>query len=109
MRYRWGILLMLCASIWISAPAGASTGDIGSIIEGFVSRLFPDASSRFWVVNNILREDDEWVLDVNAVIVEPRQSKPVENRYLLLIVAGEVIAAQHIPLDPSAECQTEQT
>lgn len=48
------------------------------------------------------------IVDVNAIVVPPQQPEPVANRFLLLIVAGKLEAAQSIPLDAVAECQREE-
>lgn len=110
MPLRFAILLGLCVSLSLPTLTQATTTvDLTILIDTFVTRQFPEAKSHLWIVNSALREDDEMVIDVNAIVVEARQTIPVENRFLLLIVAGELVAAQHIPLDASPECQAEQT
>ncbi|GMV50338.1 hypothetical protein FBQ96_13375 [Nitrospirales bacterium NOB] len=105
---RLALLSSLTIFPLLSAPAGASTGDIGTIIENFVTKQFPDAASHFWVVNETQWDGDEMIVDVNAIVVPPQQPEPVANRFLLLIVAGKLEAAQSIPLDAVAECQREE-
>jgi hypothetical protein len=85
----------------------ASTGDLGAIIEGFVTRHFPDATSHMWVVNSAQWDGDEMVVDVYTYVVEKQQPATLENRYLLLIVEGKLTAVQRIPFDSGSDCQPE--
>lgn len=108
MPLRYGpSLLMLCLALWSPVGASASSGDVVSIIESFVTRHFPDASSHFWVVNATQWDGDEMILDVNTVVVQRQQPQPVANRFLLLIVAGKLEAAQNIPLEAESDCSSE--
>jgi hypothetical protein len=107
-RYRFSLLL-LCLALWSPAGVSASTGDIGSIIEGFVTRHFPDAASHFWVVNGTQWDGDEMIVDVNTVVMPRQQLEPIANRFLLLIVSGKVEAAQNIPLEAEPDCKPEET
>jgi hypothetical protein len=100
-------ILFICLALWSPAGASASTGDVGSIIESFVTRHFPDAASHFWVVNATQWDGDEMIVDVNTVVVQRQQSAPVASRFLLLIVSGKIEAAQNIPLEAEPDCQAE--
>ena len=109
MRSRWillGTLLWLIACTW---PSEASTGDIGSIVEKFVVRQFPDAASHYWVINETQWDGDEMIVDVQAIVKERRDTEPTSSRFLLLIVAGELKGSQNVPLEPAADCRTEET
>jgi hypothetical protein len=106
-RYSLG-LLFLCLVLWAPTNLSASTGDIGSIIEGFVTRHFPDAASHFWVVNATQWDGEEMIIDLNTVVLQRQQSEPVANRFLLLIVSGKVEAAQNIPLEAEPGCRAEE-
>jgi hypothetical protein len=88
--------------------ASASTGDLGSIIEGFITRHFPEATSHLWVVNSTQWDGDEMVVDVWTVVIEKQQPATIENRYLLLIVKGQLTAAQRIPLEDGPGCQPDE-
>jgi hypothetical protein len=99
---------MLCLALWSPVGASASSGDVGSIIESFVTRHFPDASSHFWVVNATQWDGEEMIVDVNTVVVQRQQPQPVANRFLLLIVAGKLEAAQNIPLEAEPDCSPEE-
>lgn len=109
MPLRLAILLSLCVSLFLPTPTRATTVDLTILIDTFVTRQFPQASSHAWIVNNTQWDGDEMVVDVNTIVIEQRHQEPVENRFLLLIVAGKLAAIQHIPLDAGAECQPEQT
>lgn len=103
--------LALLVSVVLAAPPTYATndpGDIGTLIETFVTRQFPDAASHFWIVNETQWDGDEMIVDVNAIVTERQQVPPTESRFLLLIVEGQLKGIQSIPLDAAAECQKEQ-
>lgn len=109
MRTRWALLGILLLSLWVVMPSGASTGDLSSIIESFVVKQFPEAQSHFWVVNGTQWQDeDEVVIDLNTVVTGRAGQAQTENRFLLLIVAGRLEAAQNIPLGAGVDCQPDQ-
>ena len=109
MRHRWSLITIFMCSLVLPGFAQASTSDLGTIIESFVTRHFPDATSHVWIVNGTQWDGDEMVVDVRTVVVENRLPAPIENRYLLLIVEGKLAVAQRIPLEDSADCQSEET
>ena len=111
MHYRW---ILLGTFLWVIAPttattALASTGDLGSIVEKFVVRQFPDAASHYWVINETQWDGDEMIVDVQTVVTERRDQEPTQSRFLLLIVAGELKGSQNVPLESDADCRTEDT
>jgi hypothetical protein len=85
----------------------ASTGDIGTIIEKFVVRQFPDAAAHYWVINDTQWDGDEIIIDVHAVVRERSYTEPTLSRFLLLIVAGELRGSQNVPLEPGTDCKPE--
>jgi hypothetical protein len=106
-----GLALLFVSVVVASLVPGvgvASTDDVGSIIERFVTSQFPDALSHFWVINSTQWDGDEMIVDVNAVVLEQRLKSPVASRFLLLIVAGHLEAAQSVPLDGGADCRAEE-
>ena len=110
------ILLAVFLSLWMvfclgtTPPAHAGTDDISAVIEGFVSKQFPDAGSHFWVVNGVQwQETNELVVDFNTVVFNAAEQTSAENRYLLLIVSGKLAGAQRIPLHDAVTCQPEQS
>jgi hypothetical protein len=48
------------------------------------------------------------IVDMNAIVMDRRQTPPTESRFLLLIVEGRLQGIQNSPLDAAAECQKEQ-
>ena len=102
------ILVASFATALLPIQTMADTGDIGTIIENFVSKQFPDAANHFWIVNDTQWDGDEMIVDMNAIVTERRQDAPTANRFLLLIVDGRLRGIQNIPLDAEAECQKEQ-
>ena len=108
MRYRW---ILLGALLWagpLSTTTLASTGDIGTIVEKFVVRQFPDAASHYWVINETQWDGDEMIVDVQTVVTERRDMEPTLSRFLLLIVSGELKGSQNVPLEPEADCGSEE-
>jgi hypothetical protein len=107
---RWLLISIAAFCLGLSVPewSAASTGDLGAIIEGFVTRHFPDASSHFWIVNDTQWDGDEMVVDVHTIVMEKQHSEATINRYLLLIVEGKLAAAQRVPLGDGVECQPEE-
>ncbi|HEY7532679.1 MAG TPA: hypothetical protein VH681_07890 [Nitrospiraceae bacterium] len=109
MRSLWILLGTLIWAGAFAAPALASTGDIGSIVETFVVRQFPDSASHYWVINETQWDGDEMIVDVHTIVKERRDDmEPTLSRFLLLIVAGELKGSQNVPLDPGADCQKEE-
>jgi hypothetical protein len=98
-----GYLLM------VPALSHASATDLGALIENFITRHFPEATSHLWVMNSTQWDGDEMIVDVQTYVVEKQQTATIENRYLLLIIGGELTAAQRIPLNDGTECQPEET
>ncbi len=109
MRCLTRLALIAClATAPLPTQAMTDMGDIGTIIESFVTKQFPDAASHFWVVNETQWDGDEMIVDLNAIVTDHRQTPSTESRFLLLIVEGRLRGIQHIPLDAAAECQKEQ-
>lgn len=108
MSTRWAFLSCLVISLWLSGSAGATTGDIAVVIEGFMAKQFPGAHSHLWVINGTERPAaNEVVIDLNAIVVRQADQEPNESRFLLLIVGGRLAATQNIPLDSKVDCRPE--
>ena len=108
MRHQWIITGALCGILTMSALAQASTGDVGTIIETFVVRQFPDAAAHYWVINETRWDGDEMIVDVHTIVNERRETEPTLSHFLLLIVAGELRGVQGIPLEPGTDCRAEE-
>ncbi len=102
-------LLSLTVLLWLAIPVHASTtGSLSAVIDRFVAEQFPRAASHFWVVNGTQWQDeDEVVVDVNATAFDRQAEAPIEQRYLLLIVRGELAGSQNIPLGAKTDCEPE--
>jgi hypothetical protein len=108
MRYRWILLGAFFCLLVLQTETQASTGDIGTIVEKFIVRQFPDAASHYWVINETQWDGDEMIVDVHTIVNERRETKPTLSHFLLLIVAGELRGVQSIPLEPGADCRAEE-
>jgi hypothetical protein len=108
MRHQWIIMSALCGILTMPAFAQASTGDVGTIIETFITRQFPDAAGHYWVINKTQWEGDEMIVDVHTIVNERRATEPTLSHFLLLIVAGELRGVQSVPLEPGADCRAEE-
>jgi hypothetical protein len=104
----WILTVVLLGLLALPTFAQASTGDIGSIIEKFVARQFPDSIGHYWVINDTQWDGDEMIVDVHTIVKERHEVDPTLNRFLLLIVAGELKGVQNIPLEPGADCRAEE-
>ncbi|MDP9132235.1 MAG: hypothetical protein M3M98_03760 [Nitrospirota bacterium] len=103
------LILVGCLVIaLLPKQAMANTDDIGTIIESFVTKQFPDAASHFWIVNETQWDGDEMIVDVAAIVTDRLLTEPTASRFLLLIVAGNLKGSQSIPLDAVTECRKEQ-
>ena len=107
MRPHW-IIVALCGILTLPTLAQASTGDLGTIIEAFVVRQFPDANGHYWVINETQWEGDEMIVDVHTIVSRHRETEPTLNHFLLLIVAGEIRGIQSLPLEPGTDCRAEE-
>ncbi len=94
MRHQWVIIGALCGILTIPTLAQANTGDVGTIIETFVARQFPDAAGHYWVINETRWDGDEMIVDVHTIVNERRETEPTLSHFLLLIVAGELRGVQ---------------
>ena len=104
-------VLSLCLASVAAADTGVqpNSGDIPRVIESFISQQFPAAQSHFWVLNKAdWGTPEEVVLDLNAVIVTDKNQKPTEQRFLLLVVRGQIMGMQNIPLGANAVCQPDE-
>ena len=104
----WLLGTLLLFSLTFPGWAHASTSELGTIIEGFVTRHFPDATSHMWVVNDTQWDGDEMVVDLYTYVIEKQLPAAQESRYLLLIVAGKLTAVQRVPVENGPGCQPEE-
>ncbi len=92
-----------------SMSACASSALMPITIDHFVSALFPQANHYFWVVNNSKKETQrEMIVDINTFVTHKEGATPLENRFLLLILDGNIFAAQNIPLNATVDCGADE-
>ncbi len=108
MGSRFFLTAALIGMLGLPVTVEASTGDLGSIIEKFIVRQFPDSIGHYWVINDTQWDGDEMIVDVHTIVKERREDDPTLSRFLLLIVAGDLKGVQNIPLDPGADCRAEE-
>lgn len=111
-QYLFSTLSILVLSVAIASPAQATPHSVPSAIDRFVAKIFPKAKHYHWVVNNSLKENEqEMIVDINTFVTNEGQedAAPIENRFLLLVLNGEVFAAQKIPLNSNVDCGKEET
>lgn len=99
------VMTGIALSLSFSIATGTSSAVIPITIDHFVATLFPQASHYFWVVNNSQEENQrEMIVDINTFATQKEGAAPTENRFLLLILDGKVLAAQNIPLNAKVDC-----
>ncbi len=98
-------LLLLCStSTPLANPSSASQS-----INRFVESLYPKGSHFFWVINDTTRESEkEMVVDINTMLHSTANEEANQHRFLLLLIDGELLAAQKIPLGAKVDCKQEQ-
>ena len=105
MRYL-PILILTALIICFPGTGTASTPDVSTTIENFVSQLYPKGSHYFWVINQTTTESpQEIIIDILTTLRKVPDSQEEESRFLLLIIQGELFAAQKIPLDADVDCE----
>lgn len=103
--YRTRGFITLAITAMLATPVQAAVPGIPTAIDQFIANLFPKASHYFWVINNAKTETKtEMIVDLNAIVTAKNDGPSIENRYLLLIMDGKILAAQHIPLDSNVDC-----
>jgi hypothetical protein len=108
MRYLPPLILLISFVFFpsVSEPAHHS---IATTIDRFVSTLYPKGSRYFWVINNTsTQSQEEIIIDINASLRNLPDKTLTESRFLLLVVEGELMATQKIPLDANVDCSSEE-
>lgn len=109
MRIAQSLLCALIMSWGLTGTAVADSGEISRVIEHFVTKRFPEAQSHFWVVNETeWGAEDEVVVDLNTTVRWRDDHRHTEERFLLLIVHGQLVATQSVPLDAKIECKPDE-
>ncbi|MEX0829188.1 MAG: hypothetical protein WD032_03015 [Nitrospirales bacterium] len=97
-------------SLIIAPPVSESAyPDISLAIDQFVSQVYPKGSRYFWVINDTTSDiSNEIIVDINTELQVNEEEDTQPNRFLLLLVKGKLIGAQHIPLGANVDCHSEE-
>lgn len=109
MKRKWIVSFFAASLVWGIQLVEANVPSISSVIDRFVAAVHPGASHYFWVVNDSRSPtENEIIFDINTIVTMKAGDNPSENRFLLLIVNGELFAAQNIPLGATVDCGEEE-
>ena len=99
-------LSVLALTTLLASPIQAAPPSIPSAIDQFVAKIFPQVSHYHWIINNAQNENShEMIVDINTFVTKnDNDDNFLENRFLLLILDGKVMAAQKIPLGSTVDC-----
>jgi hypothetical protein len=82
---------------------------VSSVIDQFVSQVYPKGSRYFWVINDTTSDvTNEIIVDINTELQVNSEEDPQTNRFLLLLVKGKLIGAQQISLGAKVDCHSEE-
>jgi hypothetical protein len=102
-------LLVFVISLAFPSAGESVQSSITTTIDRFVSNLYPKGSQYFWVINNTTTDSpEEMMIDINTSVRIVPEESPSESRFLLLVIKGELFAAQKIPLDATVDCDNEE-
>jgi len=108
MRYLPPLILVIFLLFFPSASESAHPS-ITITIDRFVSNLYPKGSHYFWVINNTTTESpEEMIIDINTSVKNLPEETTLESRFLLLVIEGELFAAQKIPLNANVDCGSDK-
>ncbi len=82
---------------------------VSSVIDQFVSQIYPKGSHYFWVINDTTSDvSNEIIVDINTELQVSSEEDPQPNRFLLLLVKGKLVGAQQIPLGANVDCHSDE-
>jgi hypothetical protein len=100
------LVLSLAMTPTVSESAYSS---VSSIIDQFVSQVYPKGSRYFWVINDTTSEiSNEIIVDINTELQVNSEEDPHTSRFLLLLVKGKLVGAQQISLGANVDCHSEE-
>ena len=83
--------------------------DVSMAIDQFVSQVYPKGSRYFWIINDTTSDiSNEIIVDINTELQVNSEEDPQTNRFLLLLVKGELKGAQQIPLGAKVDCHSDE-
>ena len=102
-------ITLIALLLGLPSLGGANYSSVSRSINSFVETLYPKGSHFFWVINDTTTDSDhEIVVDINTSLQGEANEKIDEYRFLLLLVDGELFAAQKIPLGAEVKCKREE-
>jgi len=82
---------------------------VSSVIDQFVSQVYPKGSRYFWVINDTTSDvTNEIIVDINTELQVNSEEDPQTNRFLLLLVKGKLVGAQQISLGAKVDCHSDE-
>jgi hypothetical protein len=82
---------------------------VSSVIDQFVSQVYPKGSRYFWVINDTTSDiSNEIIVDINTELQVNSEEDPQTNRFLLLLVKGKLVGAQQISLGAKVDCHSDE-
>ena len=82
---------------------------VSSVIDQFVSQVYPKGSRYFWVINDTTSDvTNEIIVDINTELQVSSEEDPQTNRFLLLLVKGKLVGAQQISLGAKVDCHSDE-
>jgi hypothetical protein len=100
------IVLSLVFSPTVSESAYPT---VSSVIDQFVSKVYPEGSRYFWVINDTTSDvANEMIVDINTELQVTSEEDPQTHRFLLLLAKGKLIGAQQIPLGAKVDCRSDK-
>ena len=100
------IVLSLVLAPNVSEPAYPT---VSSVIDQFVSQVYPKGSRYFWVINDTTSDvSNEIIVDINTELQVNSEEDPQTNRFLLLLVKGKLVGAQQISLGAKVDCHSDE-
>ena len=108
MRYL-SITAMVLALLVVPTVSQSAYPQVSSAIDQFVSQLYPKGSHYFWVINDTTSDlANEIIVDINTALQVKSKEEPQFNRFLLLLVKGELLGAQRVPLGAKVDCHSDE-
>jgi len=105
----FSLLAVLLALTLSPTTSESAYPDVFTAIDQFVSQIYPKGSRYFWVVNDTTSDlGNEIIVDINTSLQAVQEEDAQPNRFLLLLVKGKLMGAQHIPLGAKVDCHSEE-
>ncbi len=91
------------------AVSESAYSEVSVVIDQFVSKIYPEGSRYFWVINDTTSElSNEIIVDINTELQGNSKKNTNPNRFLLLLVNGKLMGSQQIPLGAKVDCHSNE-